>query len=139
MPNINPETGIPYGVVSLHSLAEWVCEEFTYHGVNLTYEEEKRLFFREHPGASEEEWEEHAEQYCPAEEEYYLERDRMQLGLFYLGGAPLVWVYYSPVTRRCRPCSPCIPGAGDLDSPDPKGMECYTLLPEWWGEEEGNG
>lgn len=38
MPNYNPKTGIPYGVISMNSLAYWVWEELVYNGVNETYE-----------------------------------------------------------------------------------------------------
>jgi len=34
--NINPETGIRYGVVALDTLADWVFDEFFYNGKNET-------------------------------------------------------------------------------------------------------
>lgn len=34
----------------------------------------------------------------------------------WLGGAPLLWVTNSPYATYCRACSPCVPGAADLDS-----------------------
>ena len=36
IPNTNPETGFRYGVVALHSLQDWVFDEFFYNGTNLT-------------------------------------------------------------------------------------------------------
>jgi hypothetical protein len=34
-----------------------------------------------------------------------------------LGGAALIWVTESPFVTYCAKCSPCVTGAGDLDSP----------------------
>jgi hypothetical protein len=53
----------------------------------------------------------------------------------YLGGAPLLWVLEGPVITKARPCSPCVPGAVDLDNPDEDGYEGYGL-PEGWFDEE---
>lgn len=55
-----------------------------------------------------------------------------------LGGAPLLFVCKSPVITKVRSlCSPCVPGAGDLDSGyDEDGYECYGVPEEW--EEEGD-
>lgn len=133
VPNQNPETGIRYGVASLDSLAEWVWEEFALQGRNLTseaaWEEFKSELGRE---PTEEEDRDFWDGYMGEEEEYELEADGMKLGLGYLGGAPLVWVFESPHIARVRECSPCIPGGGDLDSPDPGGFDAYTLPPAWW-------
>jgi len=60
---------------------------------------------------------------------------RYQLG--YLGGAPLIWVIQSPVTTTCRRCSPCVPNAGNLDSPDPDGgITCYDIPPDWKNQDD---
>jgi len=54
----------------------------------------------------------------------------------WLGGALLIWVLESPYVANCRPCSPCVPNAGDLDSPDEDGVEAYCLpkedMPKDW-------
>jgi len=125
MNNINSTTGIRYGVVSMNSLQPWVWDEFFYKGRNLTLE----AWEKENPDASD------ALDYEGEEEEYYLETDTLKLILGYLGGAPLIWVMESPFIARALLCSPCVPGAGDLDSQSDQGEECYTLPPEWWGEE----
>ena len=49
----------------------------------------------------------------------------------WLGGAPLLWVFESPYTGLYRRCSPCVPGAGDLNSPDEDGSLCYDVPPDW--------
>jgi len=119
IPNINPETGIRYGVVSLNSLQDWVWEEFEYKGELLTEVDDEA-----------EDW--------PEEPAYELEVEDMKLQLGWLGGAPLVWVLKSPHTTRARECSPCVPNAGDLDSLDEGGFECYTLPEDWFYKEEQN-
>jgi len=49
----------------------------------------------------------------------------------WLGGAPLLFVLESPVISKAKLCSPCAPNAGDLDSLDEDGYECYGI-PEYW-------
>lgn len=131
MTNTNPETGIPYGVVAMNNLADWVFDEFLYHGNNDSYDAALAEWRAENPDADEEEF---SDFYEGEEENYSLEKDGLVLGLSYLGGAPMIWVFQSPHTTTVRPCSPCVPGAGDLDTPDPDGMECYTLPPDWFRE-----
>jgi hypothetical protein len=63
------------------------------------------------------------------------EQGTFKMMMTYLGGAPLLWVLEGPVITKARPCSICVPGAGDLDSPDEDGYECYGL-PEGWFDEE---
>jgi hypothetical protein len=43
-----------------------------------------------------------------------------KLMLSYLGGAPLLWVLEGPVTISSVLCSPCVPGAVDLDYEEQK-------------------
>ena len=131
--NINPETGIRYGVASLSKLADWVWDEFFYDGRSLTRDAIEQDY-RDENGLSgdadlpDDFWD------CieVEEEEFELEKDGMKLGLSYLGGAALVWVFESPHTTECRECSPCVPNAGDLDSPDEHGFTAYTLPKDWF-------
>lgn len=44
-------------------------------------------------------------------------------------------VLKSPFTTRARFCSPCVPGAGHLDSPDEDGVECYCLGADWFEDD----
>ena len=88
-------------------------------------------FKTEHPNWEEDEQAELIE-YSAEEECYEAEVDGMKLGLSWLGGAPFVWVYESPHTTHARECSPCVPHAGDLDSKDPGGFECYDLPVDWY-------
>ena len=43
-----------------------------------------------------------------------------------------IMVLKSPYFTRARFCSPCVPGAGNLDSPDAEGVECLCLGHEWF-------
>ena len=54
----------------------------------------------------------------------------------YLGGAPLVIVTESPYIAIANLCSPCLPNAGDLDSKNPDGEECYDVPAEWYRSKE---
>jgi hypothetical protein len=49
----------------------------------------------------------------------------------WLGGALNVWIFESPFTGRFQQCSPCVPGAANLDNPDPDGILGYDVPPEW--------
>lgn len=133
MTNYNPETGIAYGVVSMNSLADWAFEEFVADGTNLSAEAayadwSEGLSADEIANGADDFWNE----YRVDEENWVLEKDGLKLGLSWLGGAPLVWVFESPHTTTATPCSPCVPGAGDLDTPSDDGIRCYTLPTEWF-------
>lgn len=126
MSNVNPETGIRYGVVSLNSLAEWVFDEFFQSGVNLSYQAALDEWISEGNDPDSEDFE-----YESDEDTYELETsDGLKLGLSTLGGAYNVWVLESPHTVRCGLCSPCCPNAGNLDSYGE--FVAYTLPPEWF-------
>lgn len=63
--------------------------------------------------------------------------DGVTYRISWLGGAPLLLVFDGPHTTRAQPCSPCVPGAGSLDSLDPAGIECYDVPKSWrWRDGE---
>lgn len=68
------------------------------------------------------------------EDRYALRQDGVSLELGWLGGATLIWVLDSNYVTWARTCSPCVPGAGDLDSPTDKdsGFPCLSLPPSWY-------
>jgi hypothetical protein len=49
----------------------------------------------------------------------------------HLGGAPLLWTIHSPIISKARLCSPCCPGAIDLNSLDDDGYEGYGIPDDW--------
>jgi hypothetical protein len=55
----------------------------------------------------------------------------VRYAISHLGGAPLLWVFESPIISTARLCSPCVPNAGDLDSLDDDGYECYGIPSTW--------
>jgi hypothetical protein len=175
--NVNPETGIRYGVISAHSVP-WLQDEIITHGESITYrnyvsELQDRIRYaptqedgnlsdvledyylgdrakddilesaQEHEGAwTEEDIEELTQSVLDAisclefdEEEYEYEDEESRFLLGFLGGGPMIWVLKSPVITNVRLCSPCAPGAGDLDSPDDDGYACYAVSEEWFDED----
>lgn len=49
----------------------------------------------------------------------------------WLGGALNLWIFESPHTGLYEECSPCVPGAGNLDQPDPGGVLAYDVPDDW--------
>ncbi|MCP4113799.1 MAG: hypothetical protein GY737_00055 [Desulfobacteraceae bacterium] len=148
IPNVNEKTGIAYGVVSMGGLAEWVWDEFYAHGQN-TSEEDAYCEWREQMGVDVEPTEEAEQEFWdtleidePNWHMNYTDADgvRLHLQIGWLGGAPLLWVLESPHTTFALACSPCVPGAGDLDNTveNPNDVDkyrrvtCYTLPSEWF-------
>jgi len=120
MSNVNPKTGIRFGVVALNSLEDWVFDEFFHDGTNVSYKAALEEF----------EGDEDDFEYEGDEDSYELEKDGLSLGLSTLGGAYNVWVFESPHTAKHALCSPCCPNAGDIDSPGD--FPCYTLPDDWF-------
>ena len=46
-----------------------------------------------------------------------------------------VFVLKSPYYTYAQYCSPCVPGAGNLDNPMPAGVKTYCLGEDWFGED----
>ena len=180
--NVNEKTGIPYGVVSMNSLKDWVWYEIQNNCESLTYrnwEEETRKELQQEveglleDGEIPEEDVEEANdlindkeadidtlkwfledivgdnkhyrdvlssEYYPDEEEYEGEipdeKGSIHVFLSYIGGAPTLWVSESPYTSQGRECSPCVPGAVDLDSKCENGFDAYDVPPDWYRTEE---
>lgn len=160
MPNYNSKTGIPFGVIHGNNVPELLDDIFT-NGDDLTFEQFKEDVKKEIRDAITKTLDQYSfhpekladcldygdildvlidgglcDSYECDEPEFDYEDGSLKLHLGYLGGAPLIWVLESPFVTRCKQCSPCVPGAGDLDSPDENGMFCYCLpkeeMPEDW-------
>lgn len=142
--NRNLNTGIPYGIIAANSLCPDVVQELLYgpQATDLTYkaawDDEVARQRREHDDL----WRDHPapEAFEPNDNHFDPTIDEPVVtgvyeGVHYesawLGGALLFWVFESPFTRYYRPCSPCVPGAGDLDTPDEGGILCYDVPPDW--------
>lgn len=149
--NTNPETGIRYGVIAINNLDPDVVDELWYGGgaVDLSYQaameeldaeigwEAARLIETGELQAEDRDW------YVDRETDKH--RDDIQIDeptiegtyegvkyqISWLGGAPLLFVFESPVISRARPCSPCVPNGGDLDNLCEDGVECYGVPDDW--------
>jgi len=167
MPNMNEKTQIPYGVLAANDVP-FLFDDITMHGDNLSHEQLREDVQERLEDAIQgvvEDYTHKATQivknldvaeildalechglwdsYITEEEEYAYEYEHkgkaVKLLVSWLGGAPLIWVLESPFITYCRPCSPCVPGAGDLNSPDADGMVAHCLPPEDMPEDwQGN-
>jgi hypothetical protein len=128
MQNRDPDTGFPYGYIRADAIFPELFDQLCYtNGKDANYDSaladhlaQKR---REHEDSeSEEEFDEDyerdqfAEAYQCDEPIYEGQHEGVHYRTSWLGGAQHLWVFRSPVLTKCRPCSPCVPGAGDLDS-----------------------
>ena len=153
--NVNPETGIRYGIISMHNLESWVQDELDCHGKDLSYEEARReaeaqfeneakileMDEDERSDWVEEQLGKWGENYERDEPIIELRRDEgtddeLHVQTTWLGGAQLLFIFCSPHTGRHRLCSPCVPNCGDLDNPDGDGEVCYDVPPDWRRKEE---
>lgn len=65
------------------------------------------------------------------------EYEGVKYRISWLGGSALLWCLESPHTGLFDLCSPCVPNACSLESPDPDGYEGYTV-PDNWRYDNGN-
>lgn len=154
--NVDPETGISYGVIAINSLADWVLEEIRAGGSDLDYEEAQEEVGQaisnaiDHKNLSEsqqeqvndlindiiavvlENWEGSGDN---VRYRYETEHEGAKLVVQTTSGGEL-FVFKSPVTQVVAQCSPCFPNAGDLDNPrpydtpfNPEHVKLRALLP----------
>lgn len=158
MSNVDRETGIRYGVISLHSLD---CQTFadsttpTFPGPNcpecggdvIPSEEVKHvdLWARRMDRNGTHGCFDHAclscrkgwdSGDCYGEEADGWECSDSDYELSPAFSGFCVFVTRSPFYTRATFCSPCAPGAGDLNSPMEEGVKTYCLGHEWFSEED---
>lgn len=149
MTNCNPESGVRYGTIYMNHLDPDTADWLWTGGTNVSEEEALKEARDEIECAVQREinegqldaWQRESEVEYRMQsvsdnmqiDEPYIEGEceGVKYGISHLGGAGLLWVYWSPHTTRARPCSPCVPNAGDLESLDPEGYECYDVPPDW--------
>lgn len=155
-PNVNPITGIAYGVISGNSLDGDTLHDLMTEGTNLT-ERDAMSELRASIAADARDiedgdaftcWEDlgHDDRDDYIECEFERRCAEIQIdepviegtceGVSYmvdwLGGAIVVFILESPVVVMANQCSPCIPGAGDLDHlTDGFGVACYGVPQDW--------
>lgn len=142
MVNANPTTGVRYGYISADSLHPEVLDELQQRGVNICYQEACEeleaairmavgdFFSRRETQALVDYALEIFEYECdePIHEGEY---EGVHYRTSWLGGALHVWIFESPETGHYAECSPCVPGAGNLDCPDLNGVACYDVPKGW--------
>jgi hypothetical protein len=141
--NRDLKTGIRYGVIAANSLASWIFDEMEAVYIARCPECYSELGEQwcdgDHcPTCSEETIEPIAlttdDVYGDEAEGWILEPSdkRIKVEIGDLGGAMLIWVIESPFVTHASYCSPCVPGGGDLDSPNSAGPLTYCLPAEWF-------
>ena len=156
MPNYNPKSRVPYGIIACNSLDSELVQELWYtHGEDISYKNALEEL-RESVSAQMIDEEENGE--CPIrsvddfndELDEIVERraehiqideptiegeyEGVKYQISWLGGAPLLWVFWSPFVNPHAQCSPCCPGAGDLDSEGD--VLCYDVPDSWRRSDE---
>lgn len=156
LPNYDPETGVHYGVISQHSVhpeALWPGNDWEDSGYTYMVDETSSISAQL---AKAIEWyKAWAEEAGVSEDDLptFPEEDELNEAIVEnveLGDSEGPWIYEqdgyvlqstefyimvikSPYIKYCRPCSPCFPNAGDLDSPDIEhGIKTYCLGPDWF-------
>lgn len=135
MPNFDETTGIRYGVISPHNISSFALDDIYNEGTDPQYESAKEDFENGLKSAIKEfcdnnsnmrlddrhididqimdQWNDHYESDGSgimdySDKEYDLHVSGDNFGIF---------VMRSPYYTYCLNCSPCAPGAGDLDNP----------------------
>ena len=152
--NINPETGVAYGVVNLRSIDPDLAQELWYaHGVDIDYTDAVGdaqiaaldAWVAEHGSSDDFDndavVQEFNDNYQNDEPTIEGEYEGVHYTITHLGGAPLLYVRLSShiVDDDAPECSPCVPNAGDLDSYLAGGRgnaRCYSVPADWLAKQE---
>lgn len=138
--NIDLETGIRYGIISCHSLAEWFEDELepvyetTYcpncgsdqpKDAQYTYNEDThKCVSCDEPIFDDEQWADEADY-------WRLRNNQDGIECHLTNDGTGLFVTKSPICITAQFCSPCVPGAGNLDSPCDSGVLTYALPLDW--------
>jgi hypothetical protein len=157
MSNFNETVGIRYGVISPHSISSWSLDTIYNEGTDPLYEELKNDLIdpiRKHLnnfGFSVGQIDEVLDPLIDNFNDSYesdgsgiMDYSDKEYDLHVSGDNFGIFVMKSPYYTYCRGCSPCAPGAGDLDSsfdPDEHKIteghhRALCLGPEWFDKEE---
>lgn len=146
MSNTNPNTGISYGYISanaldsdlVHTLMHEVGDDLTmdeaeleYAITELNYDPKGKITLEDFLADHDDELEDFRNEYQCDEPIVMGEYEEIKYLSSWLGGALNFFITESPyVTKEAQECSPCVPGAGNLDTLDGE-YECYTVLAYW--------
>lgn len=149
--NIDPETGMRYGVISQHSVEHWGEESEPQYGepacpycgnAAQDIDHESVPDLDNYKG---DEWEDSGRDYACPDCKYTFESEEAY------PDEPFAWTYNhdgleaqqegddfdifvtkSPYFTHAQFCSPCAPGACHLDHPMPNGAKAYCLGHDWF-------
>lgn len=140
--NVNPKTGIAYGYILSHALDPEIVDTllFGVQAKNLTYEEAKKEFVSQRRRERDSDMsldefdedraaEEFADRYQANEETIEGEYQGVKYQSSWLGGALHFFIFESPHVKGHAPCSPCVPGAGDLHHAGE--LQTYDVPDDW--------
>ena len=141
MANFDEKTGIRYGVISPHSISSFALDDIYNNGTDPQYEMYKAELEARHKNGEIpiETLEDELETY-ESDGSGIMDYSDSEYDLHVSGDNFGIFVMRSPYYTYCRNCSPCAPGAGDLnasfDSDEHEITEGYhralCLGPEWF-------
>jgi hypothetical protein len=142
--NMNPVTGIRYGIIAANSLDPEIIDKIQSRGKDLYIESASNELEAAIRAACDDylsksscdDLVDHAQDLlCNGfrcdEPIHSFDIDGVKGQTTWLGGALMVWVFESPFQETCDLCSPCVPGCGNLDSRNPDGYQCYDVPNDW--------
>lgn len=156
--NKDPDTGIAYGYIAADKLHPEQVEQLQFGSKvrDISYEEAKADYLAEAQRAyaalaeltteelefNEEGFvEKFADQYTCEEPVFKGELDGVHYQSSWLGGALNFFIFKSMNIVNALQCSPCVPGAGDLNNvvEDGNGMPTYGVPADWLDDRKGEG
>lgn len=125
--NINIETGIRYGTISTNNVNYFFDEaEPVYPEPEPKFDDELNEI-----ELTEEEIEAHYDGLDPLH--FKIDNETLQAHTFW--DTTCIMITHSEYYTFTRLCSPCVPNAGDLDTPDERGYKTYCLGHDFFGIE----
>lgn len=150
--NRDSETGIRYGIISQNSLGDFAIDNVYSNGEDVGFLAAKEEMIDALKGAilramedygrmddgTARDWAEHIADGdgfewsdCDESGPYELEADGYQLRTTSDNN---LWVIKSDFYTHAQFCSPCVPGAGNLDTHCPSGPKTYCLGHDWFDD-----
>lgn len=130
--NIDKATGIHYGVISQHSLGDFALDDFYQHGKDIAYDvavSDLQAEFKNDPEGLETALEDLNQSWETSAGNLLYDRDGYRLTGCLDND---LFILRSPYYTHAQFCSPCVPGAGNLDSPCLTGPMTYCLGHDWF-------
>jgi hypothetical protein len=127
MPNYDPKTEISFGVISQNSLnLDTIDSWYENDSIYDEYVEDLAEQVK-NGGMTEEEVDDILDNYQNDYQHFYV-KDDGGISAEFFQDLDVWYITKSPFYTFCKKCSPCCPGAGDLDSPiDSEDYEVMTL------------